>query len=572
MSKYPQISVFLLLVLLFLTACSEFGVEIVATVSPTLEPTREALTLPPTSPNIANGQILYAENCTRCHGDNGSGDGELVASGQVPRMPSFLEASHVREQSLDFYYDIISNGNLINLMPNWNQALSVQERWDVALYVYTLHYQAEQIARGAELAADSPRSEFSLQSDSELASATGLEGEDAWALVAHQRLTSLESSPIEPTPSFSMMSFTGTVSNGTAGGTVPADLLITMGYGNQEVGVLTLQATLDSENRYRFDNVPFVADYGYLIVTEHRGMNFRTDFVAVGDLSAENSLDLTIYEPVNTPNVVELERIDLTIERLTVDGLGTGLVFNQINTYNNKSDRVYSLTPEGQAVSVSLLMELPAGSQILNDPNNPRYLIAQEQFSLVDTSPVFPGKHQMEALYFVPYEEAATIDLPLTNVFNGRLTIYLAADTLSITGENLSAVGEVNLGIAENPLMAQQYQGDYSLRSGQSILFDLEGSLAPSFLNAENDTSLSMTQLVPILLLVIGLIIALLGGIVWFLRRTNSSSQAEINRLLHEIAELEALHNGGQLNHDAFQRQRQALKTQLAALMPEQKT
>ncbi|MEO1287681.1 MAG: cytochrome c, partial [Chloroflexota bacterium] len=118
-----------------MVACSDLAgePEIVATV-PSASNTVADVELPPSAPDIANGARIYQQSCTSCHGEMGAGDGELVESGDVPRMGSFLDPVHMRQQSPAFYYDIITNGNIINLMPPWSGSLSVQERWDVAMY------------------------------------------------------------------------------------------------------------------------------------------------------------------------------------------------------------------------------------------------------------------------------------------------------------------------------------------------------------------------------------------------------------------------------------------------------
>ena len=43
-------------------------------------------------PDIAAGAQIFAQNCVRCHGAGGEGNGELVKSGQVPPPLSFTDA------------------------------------------------------------------------------------------------------------------------------------------------------------------------------------------------------------------------------------------------------------------------------------------------------------------------------------------------------------------------------------------------------------------------------------------------------------------------------------------------
>jgi mono/diheme cytochrome c family protein len=139
---------------LLLSACGALNLagepEIVSTIPPrpTQAPT-EAAVLPQTPPNIAVGSEIFAENCTACHGLNGGGDGELVASGQVPSPGDFTDWDNVAVDTPVDWYNTVTNGNLANLMPPWIDSLSPSERWSVTMYNYTLHYTPDMLESGA---------------------------------------------------------------------------------------------------------------------------------------------------------------------------------------------------------------------------------------------------------------------------------------------------------------------------------------------------------------------------------------------------------------------------------------
>src|SRR5689334_12026152 len=134
----------LILMAFLLAACGGLAgePEIVGTVVP---PTVEPVVYPPQPSNLANGAKLFADNCTACHGKTGDGQGENVLSGKVPAMPSFLDSNHVGSKRPDEYFSMITSGNLEKLMPPWKDALTVQERWDVAMFVYTMRYQGSEL-------------------------------------------------------------------------------------------------------------------------------------------------------------------------------------------------------------------------------------------------------------------------------------------------------------------------------------------------------------------------------------------------------------------------------------------
>jgi mono/diheme cytochrome c family protein len=566
----------LIALLVSMAACSNLAgeVEIVATITPTV------INQPPAMPDVLNGQRIFAENCTQCHGELGDGGGAMVQSGEVPRMPSFLEAAHVREQTPAFYYDMITNGNLANLMPPWSEALTEQERWDVALYVYALHYTPEQVLRGAALNPEAT-STFSLQSDAAMSPATGLQGDDAWAAVAYQRVRSIKNYGLltgveipgisNDAPPPESMTFTGTVSQGTAGATIPAGLQVELRYGNFAEGFATASTTIDATNTYRFDNIPYVATSFYLTTAAYQGVVFQSMILLPNQLGATNDLPLTITERTEDTAVVTLTNINIAIDSTTVDGMGAGMVLQQTNTYVNNSDRTLYLSPTNQEVSVSLLVQLPPGALILNDTENPRYIVAQDFYSLIDTNPVFPGEHIVKAVYFLPHTEGdALIDLELNNPFEGALDISVAVPSLTVTGDVLEYTGEETVQGTTGDVVLKNYHADYSIPSGGNLVFTVSGSLFGDTVADDNPTVISGNFLVPVIIFIVTLFVAAFVALILMRRRytrTTVDNQREIDRLLAQISQLEAMHEKGEINHDVFQRQRKELKDKLTALM-----
>ena len=556
------------LLLLSLAACTDLAgeVEIVATDQPTQQ----------IVPNLANGAQIYAQNCTSCHGANGAGNGELVESGEVPRMPSFLEAQHMRQQSLAFYLDIITNGNLVNLMPPWGEALTEQEIYDVAMYVHTLHYTSEQLARGAELVTDTPA--LFMGSDNELAGDLAeqyqiTDEEASFDAAAYARVANaigFEESREEiiPEPRFETIDIFGTVTNGSQGGSVPAGLVVTLGYGNQEIGVQTIEQNIGADNTFRFEDVPYDPAASYLVVTQYENIDFPSPFRPATTLDAENEMNITLYERIGDPNIITLSDINLTIDRINVPSMGTGLVFTQVNTYTNDSDRIYLAEPE-DSFPFSVVVDLPPGSRILNDPNSQRYRFTEEGTTIVDTDPMPPGEKSNQIVYFVPYTDGAVIDFPVYTRMIGSMQVNILPETIGLQGEAFTIAEEpVASAIMSAEEISRQFNADYRLSFGDRIVFNLDGNLFER-VASENATVVSSDQLVPILGIFGVIAIIVIGGVVVFLRSRNTApaNQALIDDLLNRIADLEAQHDAGHINHDVFQRERTKLREQLRVLM-----
>ncbi|MGB7338650.1 MAG: cytochrome c [Phototrophicaceae bacterium] len=562
---------------LIISACSDLAgnVEIVATSAPSVAQVSDIdLDQPVNPPNIANGERIYQQNCTSCHGLTGAGDGTLVESGDVPRMGSFRDPAHMRQQTVAFYYDIITNGNLINLMPPWSGSLSEQERWDVAMYAYTLHYTPEQIERGAELV-ESPSSAIQFESDTQLADATGLSGEDAYAAVAYERLQSVRNWGVsaaevteEPIVILENVNFSGQVSQGSPNAAFPSGLQIQLQYGDFLETTEIINGVIDANGQYSFPDIPVLANSTYFVVVFYDGRAFISDPLVTRDLQADNALDVVVYETSSAPNIVNQTGIELVFDYLTVDNLGSGLVTNHLSIYDNPTDYVFHLSPDGQDVRISLLISLPVGAIFLDAPEQSNFIQVQDQFALIDTRPVYPGLHTAETSYFLPYVDSAqTVDIRVNNRFNGEVSIIMIDPELRVTGNGFTLSETINLASEEAPVMANVYTATLDLQAGESVIFDIEGRISQN----TSDTAglLTQDQLIPILIGIIVIVILLGGGITWYLRRNSNSPHRQIEQIVSEIVRLEALHDAGQLNHDVFQDKRKALKEKLAQLMSE---
>ena len=75
------------------------------------------------------GQIIYTQNCSMCHGVDGSGG--------LPGAPDFTTAefnADLHQNAVELFC-IVAEG--INSMPAWNKTLSVEQMWQVLTYIGT---------------------------------------------------------------------------------------------------------------------------------------------------------------------------------------------------------------------------------------------------------------------------------------------------------------------------------------------------------------------------------------------------------------------------------------------------
>jgi high-affinity iron transporter len=102
---------------------------------------------PPAAPSVANGKALFTEYCVTCHGERGDGKGPS-AKGLNPPPANFTDAGFIRGETPYDFFHVISLGKSRTAMPAWGEVLSVQERWDLIGYLWTLAPGDAGIAEG----------------------------------------------------------------------------------------------------------------------------------------------------------------------------------------------------------------------------------------------------------------------------------------------------------------------------------------------------------------------------------------------------------------------------------------
>ncbi len=602
-----------------IAACSGLGGEppIVATLPPpTAVPPIE--TAPDAAPDIARGAAVYAERCVACHGLTGAGDGELVRSGQVAEARNFREPSAARAQRPSEWYATITNGRIGRLMPPWREALSAADRWAVALYTYTLHYTPEQIALGrerysahcAECHGSSGRGDgeraaefggytpnltrldsimtlsdehlFNIITEGHGAEMQGfadiLSEDERRAVAAYVRTLSLANADsIGQTVQVAQVdtdttasTITGRVTNGTAGGGVPSALPVRLVYFDENLTQTTLETTTGADGAFAFADVPISAAFRYAAVVEYRGVTFISDISAGDPAAGALDLPVTIYELTEDPAV-----ITITGTVMQVNAMGEGLEVAQVFTLRNGSDRAYvtdQRTPDGRRIAAAI--SLPPGSIAFLE-NEARFVIAQDQFTVLDTVPVLPGQDTVIALaYFIPYTGSAIIEQPFNYRFMGEARVLLRQPNLILQSDQLAQIGAQTVGANE----WQGFGGRLSLNAGDALRFDLSG--APQDVTARGSEPFVISNnLLPLLIAGIAVEIALVIALfAWWRRRRQRraaaaaptqqpTDQALLDGLIRQIAELDAQHERGEIDAALYERQRGALKARLTKLL-----
>ncbi|MEP7294230.1 MAG: hypothetical protein ABI835_20750, partial [Chloroflexota bacterium] len=359
----------------------------------------------------------------------------------------------------------------------------------------------------------------------------------------------------------------GQVTNGTAGGSIPADLSLTLFVFDPDFNQQQTSVSASADGSFSFPDVPFDSASTYVVTVDYRDRVFTSELLA-GDMlnadAADGSLNLpiSIYELTEDPDVI---RIDGLVTQLSVAGesLQVAQVFNVTNT----GDRAFT---SSQAASnggmISLVITLPPGAIIAGFPDNQnRYSFDQENFTVFDTLPVLPGEqHLVQVVYLIQYDSGgAIIEQPLNYALEGPVRLLVTPLNVGISSDQLASRGTETVGNSQ----FQGYGADLSLAAGDVLRYDISGTGAA----VGTTQTVSSSNLLPLVAGVLIIAALLGGGLLVIGTRSRSGDQQVIDILVRQIAELDAEHDSGQIDTDSYERQRAALKARLTALMERKK-
>jgi mono/diheme cytochrome c family protein len=612
-------SIGLTLIALILAGCGGLAGEpvIVGTVPPPRATTApKPVSLPQTPPDLALGAQVYAANCTRCHGVTGKGDGQFVLSGQIPSIVDFTDPKVSQDATPIEWFEVVTNGRLDKFMPPWGDQLSEAERWAATMYVYTLSDLPERVTAGETIwtakcaechGANGSGTEKSPPLQNLLKTSTNqllttiengipdkmpgyqneLSPDERAAVAAYTRRLSVantynapvevagaptSAAPTQPLPASTEAVgagtvngvVTGKVTNLTSGGTIPADLALTLhvvnSQDNQSAGDI-FHTSVNPDGTYRFENIPLEADRQYLVVASSGDNVFTSDMVAGDPTKPQLELPVNIYDVADDPTSIKIDGI-----LVQVNPQANQLQVVQIVSFTNVSDRAYLKRDGGTQSSVSV--RLPQGATY-QDISGGVYQISADGTQIVDGQPVVPGKqHLMHVGFTLPYSGDISIDQPLDYALDGQVELMVPSGGMTIAGDQLASLGSQQLG----DTVYVSYGGSVTQAAGQSLQYRVSGTLS------SQTTSAAPNGVSPVAYLLIAAGLLAIGMAIGFFMRDQRTaaqskvpdSSAEINLLMKQIADLDIQHSNGKLSKSKYERQRAALKAALMALMKSQ--
>jgi hypothetical protein len=357
----------------------------------------------------------------------------------------------------------------------------------------------------------------------------------------------------------------GQVTNGTAGGTLPASLQVTI-QGFTATEMLPSQtAEVDGSGRFRFEGLETGAGYSYVVYAEYLGIQYGSDELAFESGQTELPADIAIYETTPSDEGISLYRI-----HFVVTTLGGELEVNEVQSFSNSGDRTYiGAEPAAGAQRTTVRFAAPAGAQ---DPvpddemSSGRFVKTATGFA--DTLPVIPGQgtQQVVLTYYLPYSSASTLlttnflyPAKTVNVFVSDTGVEMVSDRMILMGQMGSGaqayVGYVAQNFAAGDTLTLEFKGKSS--GGSSTTLPAGGM-------SNNGYALIFGGLALLL-------IALALAYPMLRRKQTAAPEAatqgpcgnECEQLMVSIADLDDLFEAGELDSETYQNRRQALKARL---------
>lgn len=192
----------------------------------------------------------------------------------------------------------------------------------------------------------------------------------------------------------------GQLSNGTAGGTVPPSLEISLKtyVNNTETGT-PATTTSDADGKFQFTGLSTASAYGYEVVFTYLEVEYTGDRITFGLGETSKTADMTIYETTTSEGVVE---IGITHMVLSLEA--NGLRVTEYTVVNNDGDRAFvgagPANADGKKVTIELSVPA-AASGVQYGGALMTCCVIPIPGGLADTMAVLPGSKMISLSYVI---------------------------------------------------------------------------------------------------------------------------------------------------------------------------
>jgi len=556
------------------------------------------------------GERIFLEHCTQCHGPEGRGDGSMSAELPVP-IADFTDPTFVESRSPQDLHDVISEGRMENLMPPWSEALSEQEIWDTAAYLWSLHLTTADLAGGAAAyeqacvechAGDGAGVEQTPPvpdlGDRQWLARNQTDMLEAVTSDSHPAVEGLTDSEIklaaEITRDFGLgfgLAATNVDGEGSADvivvnettgemiGGLPVRLYIFEG----DSFVSTQTAETNTDGLARFEALPTDSSWVYVTEVLYNDTPFGSDMQQFEDQSSSLKIALPVYDGGADVSDISVDRVHWVLNLNTPQRLDVGEIYILNNTGNQVFDgeefadgirRVLFLTVPENAINVGV-----EGAEL-----GDRFLV--EDNAVIDTMPMVPGPRQILIRYSLPVEDEQ-VELSHSIAYPVAHLNLLAPDV----GMDIEAPGW-----DEGEAMPSQDGGSYrnftrnNVEPGEvsvAVLSNINADTMPQvpeqrapagreIIDSQATPGISGQPFIPYLVILLGIVVLVAGTVVVIRRQHKTEQQSpqvldnQRQNLIQQLADLDDSFDAGELSRSDYESERRMLKAQLISLTREE--
>lgn len=351
-----------------------------------------ALSLSTSAKSIQEGESLYKQYCTDCHGASAKGAGPKSANLSKPPTNLTDLAFSASKSAYDLYSSIVMG--VQPAMPSFGEKLNEEQRWAVVDFLRSLSFTVsqEQLSASPSLqTGESPETPIPSNFETPTAIPT-----------VQATLTTTQQAAL------SFINITGKVTNGS-GGSVPPDLVVMLHAFDDLETVLTDTTKLKADNTYFFSNVEMVKGRVYITMVNYSGTTYASDVNIAPPHDGTLDMPITIYETTTDTSVIKADRLHLFFDFVDENTIRVVELYIMSNTSNK------TLIPApGQNITVRF--KLPVGSSNLEFQDSvlgERYVATPDGFG--DTYSIRPGRGNYQILFSftMPYNRRLELVQPV---------------------------------------------------------------------------------------------------------------------------------------------------------------
>lgn len=295
--------------------------------------------------SLDQGEALWSEQCSQCHGSTGAGDGPQAVANNL-QMPDLTDFNTASGRSDEQWFQSVSSG--VGDMPGFAGSLTEDERWAAVQYARSFSYEA---ARTPAM-----------------------------------------------TPGKATLS--GQIVNNTAGGGIEAGAPVTLHPFEDFQDRRPLETTVGADGKFTFQGLPDGSKYAYILTTEYGGLPFGSNVVTVPTDTLQVDVTVPIWETSTTPGDIRVELAQLFIEPHQGN-----LLIGELYRVAQGGDHVYTGS-QPAAPGRNAVLEFsvpPEASALVLDGGEIGQRFVRTNNSVIDTQPLYPGRTQILMRYLLPY-------------------------------------------------------------------------------------------------------------------------------------------------------------------------